>query len=182
MILTKKDLKEYLKYEKRLYGLEKNSKYLMAKLINSQGYMIWKYQKNLRKSEYFYNRKNKISKLIYFYYKKKLNKLGQLLGIEIKENCIKKGLRIFHSGSIIVNSKANIGENCRIVGNVCIGNNKAEGGVPKIGDNVLIGVGAIIIGDIEIGDNIIIAAGSLVNKTFLEKGITIGGIPAKKIK
>ena len=65
---------------------------------------------------------------------------------------------------------------------MCIGNNKAEGGVPKIGDNVLIGVGAIIIGDIEIGDNIIIAAGALVNKTFLEKGITIGGVPAKKIK
>lgn len=181
MILTKKDLKDYLKYEKKLYGLDSKLKYLSSKLINSQAYMIWRYQKVLRNAEYFCNKKSKISIILYFYYKRKLNKLGQLLGIEIKENCIGKGLKIFHSGSVVVNSKAKIGENCRIVGNVCIGNNKAEGGIPKIGNNVLIGIGAIVIGDIKIGDDITIAAGALVNKSFIEEGITVGGVPAKKI-
>lgn len=181
MINTKKDLKEWLEYEKKLYGLESIIKYSKAKLIKSQSYMIWKFQKNLRKTEYFYNKQGFLFKVGYLYYKRKINILGQLLGIEIKENCIDKGLRIFHSGSIVVNSKARIGKNCRIVGNVCIGNNKAEGGVPKIGDNVLIGVGAIIIGDIEIADNINIAAGAVVNKTFIEKDVVLAGIPAKII-
>lgn len=33
-----------------------------------------------------------------------------------------------------------------------------------------------IIGDVEITDNIVIAAGAVVNKSFTEKNITIGGV------
>ena len=140
--------------------------------------MSWKYVKILRKVEFYKNNNNKV---LYIFYKRKLNKLGRILGIEIKENCFEKGLKIFHSGSIVVNSKAKIGKNCRIVGNVCIGNNRADGGVPKIGNNVLIGIGAIIIGDIEIADNVSIAAGAVVINSFKEEGITVGGIPARKL-
>jgi serine O-acetyltransferase len=52
---------------------------------------------------------------------------------------------------------------------------------PKIGNNVFIGPGAKIFGDIEIADNVAIGVNSVVNKSFLEPGITIAGIPAKKI-
>ena len=45
-----------------------------------------------------------------------------------------------------------------------------------------IGVGAVIIGNIEIADNIIIGANAVVNKSFKEEGITIAGVPARKIK
>ena len=44
-----------------------------------------------------------------------------------------------------------------------------------------IGVGVVIIGDVEIADNIVIGANAVVNKSFLEPGITIAGVPARKI-
>ena len=51
-----------------------------------------------------------------------------------------------------------------------------------MGKNVDIGVGARILGDIYIADDIVIGANSVVTKTFDEPGITIAGIPAKKIE
>lgn len=52
---------------------------------------------------------------------------------------------------------------------------------PKIGNNVFIGAGAKIYGDIIIADDTAIGANSLVNKSFTESGITIAGIPARKV-
>ena len=52
---------------------------------------------------------------------------------------------------------------------------------PQIGNNVFIGSGAKIIGDIRIADDVAIGAQALVVKSVLEGGITVGGIPAKKI-
>lgn len=53
--------------------------------------------------------------------------------------------------------------------------------VPHIGNNVFIGPGAVIVGDIKIADNIAIGANSFVNKSFLEEGITIARVPARKV-
>lgn len=74
---------------------------------------------------------------------------------------------------------ARIGSNCRIHFWVNIGTN--GGGVedtPLIGNNVYIGPGAKIFGNIIIGDNIVIGANAVANKSFLEGGYTIAGIPA----
>lgn len=46
---------------------------------------------------------------------------------------------------------------------------------------MFIASGARIIGDISIASNIAIGANAVVTKSFLEEGITIAGIPAKKI-
>lgn len=76
-----------------------------------------------------------------------------------------------------------MGANCRL--HVCVNIGMAadtrEEGAPHIGDNVYIGPGAKIFGPIEIADDIVVGANAVVNKSFLEKGITIGGIPARKI-
>ena len=66
--------------------------------------------------------------------------------------------------------------------NNCIGNNGLTNLCPKIGNNVDVGFGAVIIGDIEIADDIKIGANAVVNKSFLEPGITIAGVPAKRVK
>lgn len=50
-----------------------------------------------------------------------------------------------------------------------------------IGDNVFIGTGAKIIGDIHIADNVVIGAGAVVTRDILEPGITVAGVPARKI-
>lgn len=45
-----------------------------------------------------------------------------------------------------------------------------------------IGVGAKLIGDIVIADDIVVGAGAVVVSSFTEPGITIGGVPARRIK
>ena len=50
-----------------------------------------------------------------------------------------------------------------------------------IGDNVFIGTGAKIIGDITIANDVAIGAGAVVTKDILEAGITVAGVPAKKV-
>ena len=82
-----------------------------------------------------------------------------------------------------MNGNAKIGKNCKLHGSNCIGNKGPDSlGCPTIGDNVRIGVGAKIIGEIKIADNITVAAGAVVVDSFEEEAITIGGVPARKIK
>ena len=103
------------------------------------------------------------------------------MGIEIGPNCFGKGLQIYHIGSIIVNSGVRAGENCKLHGGNCIGNNGRTLDVPHLGNNVDIGYGAVIIGPVEITNNVIIGANAVVTTSVLDKGKTCVGIPAKVI-
>ncbi len=82
----------------------------------------------------------------------------------------------------MVNSHARVGNWCRIHVDVNIG---ASGGiadsVPRIGNNVRISPGVKLFGKIEVADNITIGANAVVNKSFLEPGVTIAGVPARVI-
>ena len=80
-----------------------------------------------------------------------------------------------------MNPNAKIGKNCRIHVGVNIGSAADSDETPVIGDNVYIGPGAKIFGGIVIGNNTVIGANAVVNKSFPEGGVTIGGIPAKII-
>lgn len=97
------------------------------------------------------------------------------LGFSIPINVFNKGLSIAHYGSIVVNSKAVIGENCRIQENVTIGATGGSIKAPQLGNNIFIGSGARIIGDITVADNIAIGANAVVTKSFTENDITLGG-------
>lgn len=101
-------------------------------------------------------------------------------GIEIYGE-IGENTKIYH-GSVVANFNSKIGNNTKFHGNNCIGNNGIDNLCPIIGNNVDIGFGAVIIGNVKIADNIKIGANSVVNKSFLEEGITIAGVPAKRIK
>ena len=104
------------------------------------------------------------------------------LGFTISPNVFGPGLSIGHPGTLTVNGVAKVGKNCRIHTCVFIATKAGfSDKVPKIGDNVYIGPGAKIFGPIVIADNIAIGANSVVNKSFLEPGVTIAGIPARKI-
>ena len=91
------------------------------------------------------------------------------------------GLSIAHYGTIVVNDAARVGKNCRIHEGVNIGATNGSLRAPQIGDNVFIGTGAKIIGDLTIADDVAIGANAVVVKSITEKGVTYGGIPAKKI-
>lgn len=176
MIENKADLKRFLEQDKKMLMVPSNQKFPRPFYDE-----VWKFQIALRKAEYTVNCKKGLINLPYRLWRKLVfHRISVKCGFTIPLNVFGPGLSIAHYGTIVVNSNARIGRNCRIQEGVCIG---ASGGkkAPIIGDNVFIGSGAKIIGDIEIGNNIAIGAGAVVTKTFLEDGITIAGVPAKKI-
>lgn len=187
MIKTRKELKEILDYEKNIYwgkGREASYQYLLACLKDHPNYRIWKYDIFLRKAGYYYTfrKKNVLYAILYFWYCRRKNKLGRKLGIELNERTFQKGLVIYHTQGIVVNGLAVVGENCHLHGNNCIGTDGKTVDCPILGNNVVLGVGAKVLGNVHIADNIKIAAGAVVVHSFNEPGITIGGVPAKKIR
>lgn len=142
---------------------------------------IYIFQRKLRKLEYFKNTQSNIFRKVCFLYLYSHYKKYQLkLGFSIPPNVFGPGLSIAHYGTIVVNGKSKIGANCRIHIAVNIGAN--GGDAPKLGDNIYIGPGAKIFGDIEVANNVVIGANAVVNKSFLEEGSVIAGVPAKRIK
>lgn len=144
--------------------------------------VITKWQRLYRKYEYYRNCKKKIIYLPFVVIlKKRFERLSIKLGFSIPINVFGHGLSVAHYGTIVVNGNARVGKNCRIQEGVTIGATNGDEDAPKIGDNVFIGSGAKIIGNITIADDICIGAGSVVVKDILERGITVAGVPAKKI-
>lgn len=175
IIKSKADYDFYIKADK--FALGKN--YKKPRLIGDD---IWKFQRLLRKVEYYSNcKKSQISKLYLKYILFRYYMMSVHLGFSIPINVFGPGLSIAHRGTIVVNKNAKVGENCRIHACTNIGSNRSGDSAPQIGNNVYIGPGAKIFGDITIADNIAIGANSVVNKSFYEKDISIAGIPAKKI-
>lgn len=166
--------------------------YLVLMITKSEGYYKYKFLLNLRKYEYLEKKRGFIVKFRRILCSRKYHHYANILGYMIEPDVLGPDPRLYHKGSVIIHGKAKIGANVHIHGDCCIGvANTGNEGVPTIGDNVDIGIGAKILGDIyiadnivigAIADNIVIGANSVVTKSFYEKGITIGGIPAKRIK
>ena len=179
-IQSKQDYTFYLDADEMALKIPNNPKgRLRARIFNQ----IWKYERILRKAEYYTNcRKGLMWRPFVFMIQYRHSRYGFKLGFEIPVNSFGAGLSIAHHGLITVNGTAKVGENCRIHNGVTIG---TEAGYsdrcPTIGDNVFIAPGAQIFGSITIANGITIGANSVVNKSFLEEGITIAGAPAKKI-
>lgn len=144
---------------------------------------IWIFQRLLRKLEYYKNCKQSIYWKPYIYFLSwRYLKLSVKLGFTIPLNVIGPGLSLAHRGAIVINKGAKIGENCRLHTCVNIGTKAGSSDVaPHIGNNVYIGPGVKLFGDISIADDVAIGANSVVNRSFKESGISIAGIPAKKI-
>ena len=171
MIKNKRDYIRYLNEDKKALGISRRK----PKIIGDN---IWKWERQLRKCEYYYNTGKSLQYYISKYF---FNKLSIKLGFSIPLNVFDSGLSIAHYGTIVVNSNAKIGKNCRIQECVTIGATNGNSQSPVLGDNVFIGSGARIIGNIEIGSNTAIGANAVVVKSFKDGNCTIGGVPAKII-
>ncbi|MFR8238240.1 MAG: serine acetyltransferase [Dorea sp.] len=142
--------------------------------------VIWKFQRLLRKAEYFHNCKSSgIHKIYYKWIQYQLFRAQLKTGIGIPMNVFGPGLSVAHLGPIIINGHAKIGKNCRIHPFTTIGIDGRSDGVATVGDNVYLSNGCKLIGDIEIGNGIIVAAGAVVTKSFKGENAVIGGVPAK---
>lgn len=175
--MNKKELKKRLQLEKQNYNcLTTKKNTLMSFLCHDRDYIVYRFIKYLRKTEYHYSLK-KQSKMHYFpyiLYKNMKHRLGQKIGLDIGENAFDTGVFFAHT-DIIVGS-AFIGKNCKLHGQNCIG----SGAI--IGDNCELWVGAKVFGPAYLANNITVAAGAVVVSSFYEDGITIAGVPARKIK
>lgn len=184
MIQSKLDYNYYLESDRKALNKPNFTLFILIKEIIAGEY-LWRFQRLLRKIEYYKNvvsKKSIFGKLIYLIIKYKFKRLSLKLGFSIPENVFGPGLAIIHYGTIVVNPRAKVGANCRI--HVCtnIGESGGVQGAPKIGDNVYIGPGAKIYGNIVIANNSVIAANAAVNKTIDIPGMLIAGVPAKVIK
>ena len=182
MIETKKQLRQTLKYEEKIYR-ELGYKGKLHSFISSceVGY-IYRYIEALRNDEYYTNCKNFLCRIAGIYWRRRHNRLGVKLGIAIPVNTFEAGLRIYHSQGIIVHKNARIGRDCSLHGLNCIGNNgkeTTENNTPIIGDLCDIGVGASVIGGIMLGNHIKIAAGAVVCRSCKNDGAVLIGVPAR---
>ncbi|MAU72712.1 MAG: serine acetyltransferase [Pseudozobellia sp.] len=182
MIQSKRDLKYYIEQDALARGISQKS--LFDKFKQSLSPVeTWVFQKRLRKLEYYLNcKKDFVSKIYIKYLRYRFKKISLKLGYSIPPNVFGPGLCILHYGTIVVNSRAKIGKNCRMEVCVNIGASGGKQEAPQMGDNIYIAPGVKIYGDIRLGNNIAIGANSTVNKSFEENNILIAGSPAKKIK
>lgn len=175
MITCREELKEYLKADKMALGIKRKRPPFF-------GREIWKFEISLRHYEYWINVGHGIlGKICKLFWKYVNHKYSMKLGFYVPPNVCGKGLNIHHWGCLVINPKAQIGENCNIQQCVNIGQNYTEDQVPIIGNNVYIGPGAKLFGKIYIADGCAIGAGAVVNKTFSTPNMSIAGNPAREI-
>lgn len=176
MIDCKETYIRYIKQDQLALGRQKD------KHPHLFGDEIWKFERLLRKVEYYTNCKNGVvSDVINKYYKFRYHKLSVRLGFTIPANVFGEGLSIPHYGTIVVHGNAKAGKNCRLQEGVTIGATNGSHEAAKIGDNCYFGSGVKIIGAVTIADDVAVGANAVVTKDIMEPGTTWAGIPARKI-
>lgn len=185
MIITKDDLKEYIKADSKRFGFDDTPMHRIRQLlVDPMHWQLpnWLLIKELRYSEYYFNNRKKslFNYIMFIYHIHKLQKLSLKTGIQVPLNVIGKGFAIWHYGSVVLGA-AKIGEGFRCGTNTLIGKKTSNGASPIIGNNVYLCTGATIIGEVVIGDNVIIAPNSVVTSN-VPSNCLVGGTPAKIIK
>ena len=99
------------------------------------------------------------------------------MGFSIGYNVFGYGLVIPHYGTIVVGGTNQIGNYAVLHTSICISDNGKE-----IGDGFYCATGVKITSKLTLGDNVSVGANSLVNKSYKENNVLIGGAPARVIK
>ena len=180
MIKSRSDLEYYLKADAIAIGAGTKKPHLISIYETD---LIWKYQINLRKAEYYYNvkRNTVLGYLLTKIYQYTLFRKQIRTGINVPLNVFGPGLSIAHLGPIVVNGHTKVGKNCRLHPFATIGTDGRSDDVAVIGDNAYISNGVKIIGAITIADDVCIGAGAVVTKSIIQPHTTWAGVPARKI-
>lgn len=177
-IKSKAQLKEFLDIECARYPLY-GRRCISYLLQLSEGAILRRHTVLLRKTEYYINTGKKIRG--YFYWAR-LMRFQNKHCIRIPINCCDKGLYIAHVYPTGMNGNVTVGKNCRMMPYAKIAGDDVLDKTPVIGDNVTLGIDCIVFGDVTLADGITVGAGAVVTKSFLEPGISIAGVPARKIE
>ena len=177
-IKTRAQLREYLAAEYARYPM--TLRRIVPYLLQiSEGSILRRHITLLRKTEYYTNTGRRLPALLYH---ARLMKFQNRYCLHVPLNSCGKGLWICHVFPLCMNGNVTVGEYCRIMPNVSvIGDDTPQDLAPTVGDHVTLGIGCTLIGNITIADGVTVGAGAVVTKSFLEPGITIAGVPAKKL-
>lgn len=102
-INSKEQLIEWLEYEKRKYGGAGTF------FSVSEGPILYRHQKLLRKTEFYFNTGKMVRYRIYNYL---LKRIQNKYCLRIPLNCCDRGLKIMHLAPVLVNPNAIIGKDC----------------------------------------------------------------------
>lgn len=126
-----------------------------------------------RKASFYHNSKHKVK---FLFARIQYLLLSQKFCFSIPYTTqIGKGFVVGHTGSVIINERAILGNNINIATGTVIG--AAQGkrqGAPIIGSRVWIGSNAIIVGNVKIEDDVLIAPGAFVNFDVPAHSLVIG--------
>lgn len=180
-IQSKQELKEIVAYERALWI---KRMYPNGCQHNIRNHTLT-YMKALRIVEY-YSSQSKFQRVWggYYYWKLIYKVLGLITNVSIPPYVFDKGLLIMHLQNIVISAKVKVGENACLFHNTTLGiklGHNADGKCPKIGNGVTICTGSCILGDVYLASGITVAANAVVNKSFEEENVVVGGIPAKII-
>lgn len=178
MKYTKKEFLKQMAIEQQFYDHS-----LRARILRYDSYFLSRYFYHLRMTEWYELAPPSTHilwhKIMVVWHKFRLRKYGRMMGLQIPPHTVDFGIKLYHWGWMIVNSKAKIGKNLTIYPGVTVGASKS--GVPTIGDNVFLGLGSKVFGDVTIGNNVIVAPNAVVVKNVPDNSI-VAGVPAKVIK
>ena len=177
-IRSREELQEWLELELRPYRLGGMQK-LLNLIDGNEAAILRRHMVLLRTTEYHINTGHTLRAA---WYHMRLMRLQNRYGLHVPVNCFGKGLTILHLYPILMNGNVTVGEYCRIMPGVkIVGDDTPEDHAPVLGDHVTLGAGCTVLGGIELADGITVGAGAVVTKSFPEPGISIAGVPAKKL-
>ena len=186
MIQNREDLRKYLNEDRKRDNVPQYwTKYFIGRLIKEEHALIFHYLWNLRHCEYHFNnsKKHTYHKILYYYYKLMLKRIGTKYNIYIRLNSCGYGLRILHlsgGGGVRIGAKE-VGNYCGFNAGVLIGQKDGEDNRPIIGNHTAFRPGSKAFGNLHIGNNVFVAPNAVVTKDIPDNCI-VGGIPAKIIK
>lgn len=182
-IETISDLKKIIKEDKNNYFKESFCRNILNKMKYYPNKNIFKYIKYSRIANFYYGKRNKniLFLVLYILSYRRMSRMGERIGIECGECVFGKRIKIYHSFGTVINGQARIGNDCKLYGNNCIGNNGRNNKCPNIGNGVRLCVGSKVLGDVTIANNVTVAAGAIVIKDCLEENAILAGVPAKII-
>ena len=175
MIRTRKELKFYIMADYMM-----NRGYFKPSIIERLKNFLYpdyimRFLVVMRKLDYYSNTSKIclgriINKLLY-------RKLSLKLGFSIGPQVFGYGLVIPHYGTIVVGASNRCGNYCVLHTSTCISDTGKN-----IGNALYLATGAKMTTNLVLGDNVSVGANSLVNKSFFEGNVLIGGTPALEIK
>lgn len=181
MIRNKKDLKQYLEQDFKIF---KDSPVTIKDFIlKNERWYIYHFIKHLRMTEYYINKYSggggKLQMLFHLFW---LKYFSRKMNLTIYPNTVGPGLQLFHFGDFTHIAKGcKIGKNCTILPGVVFGKKDGTEIKTTVGDDCFFGLGVKILGTVHIGNNVTIGANAVVTKDIPNNAIA-GGVPARIIK